>query len=167
MDEAGGTAARLKAARERAGLTQKQAAEAAGVHQVSVARWETGRAIGARDVARLAQVYGVPVGVILGEADSPSAIAAPGAGLSDYARGVLHAAHRMSATVTALIEEVMGAAAVPAGSGAPAVPVPQGYPTSGLVPAPTPTPEQVARAEAAERGEGPRRQAGNGRGGSG
>lgn len=38
--------------------------------------------------------------------------AGAGEGLTEYARGILHAAHRMSSTVTELIEEVMGDAAV-------------------------------------------------------
>lgn len=62
----------LKAAREKSGLSQYQAAEAAGVHQVSIAKYETGKATPTLPVLyKLADAYGVTVCDLLPEGDQP------------------------------------------------------------------------------------------------
>jgi transcriptional regulator with XRE-family HTH domain len=55
-------AARLKAAREQAGLTQGQAAKILGLHRPAVSEIEAGRrSVSAEELATLAETYGVSV----------------------------------------------------------------------------------------------------------
>jgi transcriptional regulator with XRE-family HTH domain len=69
---------RLRRARLAAGLTQKAAAEAAGVHHVSLSRWEHGAAMRVGDLRQLAAVYGVAVDRLLhGGAPVPAPPANP------------------------------------------------------------------------------------------
>ena len=57
-----GLAARLKLLRERAGLTQQQAAEAAGMYQPDIARYEAENRVPTLDqLYKLAAAYGVNV----------------------------------------------------------------------------------------------------------
>lgn len=49
---------KLKAARQRAGMTQAQLAEAIGVKQKDVSRWEAGREPGVLTVKKMAQALG-------------------------------------------------------------------------------------------------------------
>ena len=49
---------KLKAARQRAGMTQAQLAAALGCKQKDVSRWEAGREPGALTVKKMAQVLG-------------------------------------------------------------------------------------------------------------
>lgn len=57
-----GLAERLRAAREAAGLSQAQAGERAGLHQVSIAMFETDkRTPTVKVLIRLAEAYGVSV----------------------------------------------------------------------------------------------------------
>ncbi|MFO0798970.1 MAG: helix-turn-helix transcriptional regulator [Gemmataceae bacterium] len=66
----------LKAAREKSGLSQYQAADAAGVHQVSIAKYETGKATPTLPILyKLADAYGVAVCDLLPEGDRPPAAA--------------------------------------------------------------------------------------------
>lgn len=61
-DSVPGLAAKLKAAREAAALTQVQAGEKAGVHHISIAKFETEKATPTlRVLYRLAAAYGVKV----------------------------------------------------------------------------------------------------------
>ncbi len=57
---------RIRAERERLGLTQAQLAAGVGVSRSAVAQWETGRSgqVGA-NLARVAEVLGVGVGTLL------------------------------------------------------------------------------------------------------
>lgn len=83
--------ARLKAARKSARLTQQEAAEKAGVHAVSVSRWEGGQPIREGDLKRLAEVYRVTIAALLGEDVTPEPDRAPTAEelLPGYWRGAL------------------------------------------------------------------------------
>lgn len=66
MSEADRLGERLKEAREAAGLTQAEAAQRAGVHEVSLSRWERGvRRLGAAEAQRLAAIYRVPLSTLL------------------------------------------------------------------------------------------------------
>lgn len=61
---------RIRAARERAGLTQKQLAEAVGVSDVAVTLWENRknrRGITNEHLEKVAEILGVTMGVLLGE----------------------------------------------------------------------------------------------------
>jgi transcriptional regulator with XRE-family HTH domain len=61
-DSVPGLPAKLKLAREAAGLTQIEAAAKSGVHQVSIARFETDvRVPTLRALYKLAEAYGVDV----------------------------------------------------------------------------------------------------------
>lgn len=61
-DTVPGLAAKLKAARESAGLTQQEAAERSGVHAVSIARFETEvRCPSLLSLYKIADAYGVTV----------------------------------------------------------------------------------------------------------
>lgn len=61
-DTVPGLAALLKTAREVAGLTQTQAGERSGVHQISISRFETDKATPTiRVLYKLATAYGVDV----------------------------------------------------------------------------------------------------------
>lgn len=57
---------RIKAARQAAGLTQWQLAEAVGVSRSAVAQWETGRTgqVGI-NLSRIGAIVGVPAGELL------------------------------------------------------------------------------------------------------
>ena len=103
----GGTVGkRLAGLRKARGWTQPEVAERLGVTRVSVSNHERASTMPDEAVLeRYAALYGVSVEALrYGErAVNPPTTA----GLSEFTRGVLHAAHRMSATVTALIEEVM------------------------------------------------------------
>lgn len=60
-------AARLKAAREQAGLTQGQVAKLLELHRPSVSEMEAGRrSVSAEELATLADTYGVSVAWLLG-----------------------------------------------------------------------------------------------------
>jgi len=70
----------LKAARDRAGLTQQQAAEALGIQQNTVARWENNvRAVSLAQMKRLALLYGIELAELVdaklmaGQADAAPA----------------------------------------------------------------------------------------------
>lgn len=67
-------AARLKAAREQAGLTQGQVAKILGLHRPSVSEMEAGRrSVSAEELASLAETYGVGVDWLLeGEPSDPA-----------------------------------------------------------------------------------------------
>jgi transcriptional regulator with XRE-family HTH domain len=69
-------AARLKAAREQAGLTQGQVARLLGLHRPSVSEMEAGRrSVSAEELAALADAYGVSVAWLLdGEAGDVSRV---------------------------------------------------------------------------------------------
>lgn len=71
---------RLKAARERAGLSQTQVGERIGAHLTTVSRWERGAPIKTEALRKLAALYGVSAGELLGESAAPdtSEPAAPG-----------------------------------------------------------------------------------------
>lgn len=57
-----GMAARLRAARKKAGLTQTEAARRSGVHYVSISRFETGVKMPTlKALMKLAAAYGVSV----------------------------------------------------------------------------------------------------------
>jgi transcriptional regulator with XRE-family HTH domain len=63
-------AARLKAAREQAGLTQGQVARILGLHRPSVSELEAGRrSVSAEELAILAETYGVSVDWLLNAQD--------------------------------------------------------------------------------------------------
>mgnify|MGYP004543718735 CR=1 FL=1 len=58
----------LKNAREKAGLTQQQTADAMGKTQAAVCQWETGRtAPTAAQLPKLAELYGCTVDELLKE----------------------------------------------------------------------------------------------------
>lgn len=62
-------AGRLRSARERAGLTQEQAAAVLGLHRPAVSEVEAGRrAVAAEELAALADTYGVGVERLTGAA---------------------------------------------------------------------------------------------------
>jgi transcriptional regulator with XRE-family HTH domain len=69
-------AARLKAAREQAGLTQGQVARLLALHRPSVSEMEAGRrSVSAEELAALADTYGVSVAWLLdGEAGDVSRV---------------------------------------------------------------------------------------------
>jgi len=100
-----GTGAKLKQARERAGLTQAQAAQLAKVHKVSVARWEGGRAIGAEDLRKLARAYGTTAAELLGDEGAGEGTAR---GSADYFRGRQDALREVLANVTAMLSADTG-----------------------------------------------------------
>jgi transcriptional regulator with XRE-family HTH domain len=134
----GGTVGkRLAGLRKARGWTQPEVAERLGVTRVSVSNHERASTMPDEAVLeRYAALYGVSVEALrYGErAVNPPTTA----GLSEFTRGVLHAAHRMSATVTALIEEVMSqTTAAPAPSGGAPVDV-RTLGEEGMVQAPTP-----------------------------
>lgn len=61
-----GLADKLRAAREAAGLSQQQAAEASGMYQATIARYETdGRVPTLGAMYKLADAYGVDVSELL------------------------------------------------------------------------------------------------------
>ena len=67
-----GLAEKLKAAREKAGLSQIQAGEKAGVHHVSIARFETDARVPTLAILyKLAEAYGVNVCDLLPEKLEP------------------------------------------------------------------------------------------------
>ncbi|WP_439627614.1 helix-turn-helix domain-containing protein [Gemmata sp.] len=73
-----GLAAKLKAARDAAGLSQQDAGEKSGVHHVSIARFETDKRVPTLAILyKLAAAYGVTVCDLLPPADGESL---PGAG---------------------------------------------------------------------------------------
>ncbi|MEW6227471.1 MAG: helix-turn-helix transcriptional regulator [Bacillota bacterium] len=66
----GTVAQRLRAARERTGLTQDKAAKAVGIHRVQLSHYETGRReIDISTLARLAALYGYTPDHFLADAD--------------------------------------------------------------------------------------------------
>lgn len=78
-------AGRLREAREQAGLTQGQAAKVVGIHRPSISEIEAGRRrVAAEELVRLADVYGVSVAWLTGEA--PETIAPGGESLNIAAR---------------------------------------------------------------------------------
>lgn len=59
---------RLKAAREKAGLTQDQIADRFAINKATVSAWETGRGLpDALRLARLAAIYKTTTGALTGE----------------------------------------------------------------------------------------------------
>jgi len=63
---------RLKRARERAGLTQREAAEALGMTPAAISQYEGGkRTPRAETLERMARLYGVPLGFFFGEEPRP------------------------------------------------------------------------------------------------
>lgn len=61
-----GLAAKLRTAREAAGLSQQQAAEATGMYQASIGRYETDKRVPTLAVLyKLAAAYGVEVSELL------------------------------------------------------------------------------------------------------
>jgi transcriptional regulator with XRE-family HTH domain len=82
---------RIRQARKRMGLTQREFAERLGIIKVSVARYETGRLPRADLLDKIARLAGVTTHWLLhGEpgSDRPT-VASPDAGLSDSVREVL------------------------------------------------------------------------------
>lgn len=83
-----GLADRLKAARANAGLSQATAGEQAGVHPVSIAKFETDKTVPTLDVLyRLAAAYGVTVCSLLPEGERVSDPPATGDGKKGARRG--------------------------------------------------------------------------------
>lgn len=71
-------AARLRAAREHAGLSQGQVAKLLGLHRPSVTEMEAGkRRVSADELARLAELYDVKTAWILGEAPERADVTDP------------------------------------------------------------------------------------------
>lgn len=69
MTEQQALGARLRAARENAGMSQGQVARAMGLHRPSVTWIEQGtRKVSALELDRLATLYGVHITVLLGNA---------------------------------------------------------------------------------------------------
>jgi len=69
MNELG---SRLKRARERAGLTQREVADALGITPAAVSQYEAGkRAPRAEVLERMARLYGVPLGFLFGDQPRP------------------------------------------------------------------------------------------------
>lgn len=61
-------ASRIRAAREMVGLSQGQVAKLLGLHRPSVSEAEAGnRSVTAEELAKLAELYDVPVSWLLGE----------------------------------------------------------------------------------------------------
>lgn len=56
----------LRAARKAAGLSQTAVAEALGVEQVTISRYERGRRVPSDVVVAMARLYGVSTDVLLG-----------------------------------------------------------------------------------------------------
>jgi transcriptional regulator with XRE-family HTH domain len=74
-----GLAARLKAARDAAGLSQQQAAEKAGTYQVTIARFETDKRVPTLGILyKLAEAYGVNICDLLPGGVLPDAVPAKG-----------------------------------------------------------------------------------------
>lgn len=74
-----GLAARLKAARDAAGLSQQQAAERAGTYQVTIARFETDKRVPTLGILyKLAEAYGVNICDLLPGGVLPDAAPAKG-----------------------------------------------------------------------------------------
>lgn len=102
-------ARRLREAREAKGLTQEQVAAQIGTHRVQVGKWETGVATPRpHTLERLAELYGVSLEWLHGATDATERVARetpmPAAPMPEaYYRGVLDAAHRMSAETTAIL----------------------------------------------------------------
>lgn len=72
-DSVPGLAAKLRAAREAAGLSQIQAGEKAGVHHVAIAMFETeARTPTVRVLCLLAEAYGIEAGSLLPGAKPPA-----------------------------------------------------------------------------------------------
>jgi transcriptional regulator with XRE-family HTH domain len=97
----------VKAARERAGLTQQQLADAAGVRRNMVSQWETGlSAAGEERVAELERILQVPAGDLgwhLGFGRPPALGSAVDAieadpNLSEDAKRILRAAYEAART---------------------------------------------------------------------
>lgn len=79
MADVGQFGARLRALRERAGLTQEQLAERAGVKRGAVARWESGeREPGWSNVVALCKALGVSCEAFMQHADDAPAEKAKG-----------------------------------------------------------------------------------------
>ena len=67
---------RIRAARQAAGLSQEKLAEQLGLTRQAVTKWETGQsAPSTENLLRLAEVLGVPVTALLGEAASSPPLA--------------------------------------------------------------------------------------------
>jgi transcriptional regulator with XRE-family HTH domain len=72
-------AARLKATREAAGLSQQQAGERSGVHHISIARFETDKRVPTLGALyKLAEAYGVNVCALLPGGVMPDAVPVKG-----------------------------------------------------------------------------------------
>jgi transcriptional regulator with XRE-family HTH domain len=68
LQRAAAIPARLRAARENAGLSQGQVAKLMGLHRPSISELEAGnRRVSAEELARLAELYDVKVAWVLGE----------------------------------------------------------------------------------------------------
>jgi transcriptional regulator with XRE-family HTH domain len=71
-------AGRLRELRERAGLTQQQLADRAGVRREAVARWETARRLpDAGSIVRLRKALGVRYDELLGDGDDDRPVPEP------------------------------------------------------------------------------------------
>jgi transcriptional regulator with XRE-family HTH domain len=61
-------ASRIRAAREMSGLSQGQVAKMLGLHRPSISEAEAGnRNVSAEELGRMAEIYDVPVGWLMGE----------------------------------------------------------------------------------------------------
>lgn len=70
-DDSSAVSARLRAAREQAGLSQGQVARMLGLHRPSVSEMEAGRRrVRAEEIARLARIYGVSVAWLMNTEDT-------------------------------------------------------------------------------------------------
>jgi transcriptional regulator with XRE-family HTH domain len=65
QDRPASVGGRLKAARKATGMTQTKAAEALGVTRRSIYEWETDERVPMAHLPELAQLYGVPVTMLL------------------------------------------------------------------------------------------------------
>ena len=102
---------RLAALREQRGISQSQLAEAMGVTQGSVARWEKRSvAMPPEQMVKLAHVLGISVRTLLGESDAPKERPGPTGRL----RRVLHAAGELPRRQQEKIAEVVDALVVQA-----------------------------------------------------
>ena len=99
-----GLGGRLKAAREQAEITQIEAAKRLEIDPQSLSRYERGDRTPRSDLlTEMARAYGVGPGELLGNAAGSAGAA------QQWADGIMHAAERMSETVTQLIREARGA----------------------------------------------------------
>lgn len=109
MDDSTSIGARVRQAREAAGLTQEAAARVSKVHVQTISRLERGLAKRpeAETLARLARVYGVSTEQLLsGSAEQSSATEGLSTEfLAGVSEGVMWSCQRMSSELTALLAD--------------------------------------------------------------